>query len=58
MFGLGMQELVIVSLILVVLFGATKLPELGRGVGLGIKNFKKAIDFGETPEKPAGEKKG
>ncbi|GBE31867.1 sec-independent protein translocase protein TatA [bacterium BMS3Bbin05] len=42
MFGLGIQELVIILIIVVVLFGASRLPEIGRGVGQAIKNFKKA----------------
>ena len=43
MFGLGMQELVIVMFICVIIFGAKKLPEIGSGIGKGIKNFKKSI---------------
>lgn len=43
MFGLGMQELVIVFLIVIVLFGATKLPQIGKGMGEAIRNFKKAM---------------
>ncbi len=42
MFGLGATELIIILVIVVVLFGASKLPEIGRGIGEGIKNFKKA----------------
>jgi sec-independent protein translocase protein TatA len=48
MFGLGVTELIIVLVIVVVLFGASKLPEIGRGVGEAIKNFKKSIS--ESPE--------
>ncbi|MFH1703444.1 MAG: twin-arginine translocase TatA/TatE family subunit [Nitrospirota bacterium] len=44
MFGLGMQELIIVMIIVVVLFGATRLPQLGSGIGKAIKNFKDGID--------------
>lgn len=40
--GLGMQELVIILIILVLLFGAKKLPELAQGLGKGIREFKKA----------------
>ncbi|MBI5409375.1 MAG: twin-arginine translocase TatA/TatE family subunit [Nitrospirae bacterium] len=43
MFGLGTQELVIVFLIIFVLFGATKLPQIGKGMGEAIRNFKKGI---------------
>ena len=42
MFGLGMQELVIILIIILVLFGAKRLPELASGMGKAIKNFKKA----------------
>lgn len=43
MFGLGSQELIIILVIVVVLFGAKRLPQLGAGLGKGIKNFKKGI---------------
>jgi sec-independent protein translocase protein TatA len=40
---LGMSELIIILLIVVVLFGASRLPQLGAGLGQGIRSFKKAI---------------
>jgi len=43
MFGLGAQELVLILLILGFLFGAKKLPELGRGLGQAIMGFKKSM---------------
>lgn len=43
MFGLGTTELIVVLVIIVVLFGAKRLPELGRGIGEGLKNFKKSM---------------
>ena len=55
MFGLGMQELVIILIIILVLFGAKRLPELASGMGKAIKNFKKASsepdEIDVTPKK-------
>ena len=42
MFGLGVQELIIILVIVLVLFGAKNLPQIGEGLGKGIKNFRKA----------------
>jgi len=44
MFGMGFGELVLILLIVVVVFGATKLPQLGDGLGRAIKNFKRAVN--------------
>lgn len=46
MFRLGPMELVLVLLIVFFLFGAKRLPEMGKGIGEGIKNFKKSIKGG------------
>jgi len=52
MFGLGIGELVVVLLVLVLLFGASRLPQLGAGLGEGIKSFRKAFrDIREEDEK-------
>lgn len=48
---LGMGELVVILLIVVILFGASKLPQLGKGLGEGIRSFKKSFG-GEDEEKP------
>ena len=48
MFGLGMQELVIILIIALIFFGPGKLPDLGSSIGKAIRGFKKAID---DPEK-------
>jgi len=40
---IGLSELLVIFLILVVLFGATKIPQLGKGLGEGIRNFKKGL---------------
>lgn len=55
MFGLGVTELVIILVIVVVLFGARRLPEIGKGVGEAIRNFKKSTtepsEIDVTPDK-------
>ncbi|HUL60213.1 MAG TPA: twin-arginine translocase TatA/TatE family subunit [Anaeromyxobacteraceae bacterium] len=50
MFGLRMPELLLILLIVVILFGANKLPALGKGMGEGLRSFKKA--FSGDEEKP------
>ena len=43
MFGIGLQELSVILLIAVIIFGPTKLPQVGSGLGKAIRNFKKAV---------------
>ena len=40
--GIGMPELLVVLVIVLIIFGAGKLPEIGKGLGKGIRNFRKA----------------
>lgn len=42
-FGMGFGELVLILIIVMVVFGATKLPQLGDGLGKAIKNFKRSV---------------
>ena len=44
--GLGIPELLIILCIIVLIFGANRLPEIGRGIGKGIRNFKDATRDG------------
>jgi sec-independent protein translocase protein TatA len=54
MFGMGASELMIILVIILLLFGAAKLPELGRSLGSGLSNFKKGLKDGEEgPTLPA-----
>ncbi len=41
--SLGVPELIIIFLIIVLLFGASRLPQIGKGLGEGIRNFKKGV---------------
>lgn len=43
MFGLGLQELVVILIIILVLFGATRIPQMMRGFGTGVREFKSAL---------------
>ena len=43
---LGIPELLVILAIVILIFGASRLPELGRGIGKGIKNFKEATKEG------------
>jgi len=50
MFGLGTQELLVILVIVLVLFGANRLPQLARSLGSSLKEFKKGIDDAQVKE--------
>ena len=56
--SLGVPELAIIFLIIIVLFGASKIPQIGKGLGEGIRNFKKGIKDGEEDQTQIPEKTG
>jgi sec-independent protein translocase protein TatA len=51
MFGIGMPELIIILVIILIIFGAGKLPEIGGGMGKAIRNFKSATSDNDKAEK-------
>ncbi len=50
MFGMGLPELLVILAIIVLVFGASRLPKIGEGLGKGIRNFKKTIKEEDEPE--------
>ena len=48
---LGFPELLVILVIVIVIFGGNRLPELGRGIGKAIRNFKDATQDGDTHDK-------
>ena len=54
MFGIGLQELVIILIIALVVFGPSKLPQIGSGLGKAIRDFRKAVG-GDNAEDAKGE---
>jgi sec-independent protein translocase protein TatA len=57
MFGLGFWELFLILLIVIIVFGAARLPQLGRGLGEGISNFRDGLNKGKEEKPPAIEEK-
>lgn len=56
MFGLGIQEILVIAFIILLLFGGKKIPEMMRGLGRGVKSFKDGMKEGE--EKKTGKEEG
>jgi sec-independent protein translocase protein TatA len=52
MFNLGFPELLLLFVIVILIFGTSRLPDLGRGIGEGIRNFKKSLRDDPDEEKP------
>jgi sec-independent protein translocase protein TatA len=50
--GLGTTELIIILVIVILIFGVNKIPQLGKGLGEGIRNFKSSLKAGQ--EEPQG----
>jgi sec-independent protein translocase protein TatA len=48
--GLGIPELIVILFIIILIFGASRLPEIGRGLGRGIRNFKDATTRDGVPK--------
>jgi sec-independent protein translocase protein TatA len=57
MFGLGYQELLIILVIVLILFGANRLPELAKSLGSSVKEFKKGVNESQKDETVAAAKK-
>lgn len=56
--GLRMGELLLIFLVVLVLFGGTKLPQLGSSLGQAIRNFKRGFNGADEPEESAAPRKG
>lgn len=50
LFPLGVPELLLILLIVVIIFGATRLPALGRGLGEGLSNFRQGLNKGKEKQ--------
>ena len=57
MFGLGYQELLIILVIVLILFGANRLPELAKSLGSSVKEFKKGVNEVQKDDAAAAAKK-
>ena len=57
MFGLGYQELLLILVVVLILFGAQRLPDLARSLGSSVKEFKKGVNEAEKEDSAAAAKK-
>ncbi len=57
MFGIGVQELVIILIIALVVFGPSKLPQIGSGLGKAIRDFRKAVSGDSADDAKDGDAK-
>jgi sec-independent protein translocase protein TatA len=57
MFGLGLQEIIVIALIILLLFGGKKIPELMKGLGKGVKSFKEGVNGLDDIDDEAKKKK-
>ena len=55
MFGMGTGEMIVIAVLLIVLFGAKKLPQLGDGLGKALRGFQKAVSGADDKSKPLPE---
>jgi sec-independent protein translocase protein TatA len=55
MFGLGTSELIIILILVLIIFGAGKLPQVGKSLGQGLRNFKDGMKDGEKGENDQSE---
>ena len=56
LFGLGMQEILVIALIVLLLFGGKKIPELMKGLGKGVKSFKEGMNEVTDMTKETGDR--
>lgn len=54
---LGPQEIILILVLLIIIFGASRLPQLGAGLGKGIRNFKKSVSEDDEDDKRLNENK-
>ena len=58
MLGLGLNEILVIALIVLLLFGGKKIPELMNGLGKGVKSFKDGMNGDQKSEKDEGQQQG